>query len=125
MNDYDKALQRAKKALEMKSASTADMMKYIFPEIFLNESELTRRDIIKFLENCRDTTESAEVARNCSKWVRWLEEKAVSEWNEGFDRTLEQIARCIDYTEYHAEGLNIENYDPLYGFLKYVKKKLS
>lgn len=123
MNDYDKALQRAKEAITMK-IPTADMFEYVFPEMFLNESEMTRRHIIKFLENCRDTTESAEVARNCSKWVKWLEEKAVSEWNEGFDRALEQIARCIDYAEYHAEGL-IENYDPLYGFLKYVKRKLS
>lgn len=124
MNDYDKALQRAKEAITMK-IPTADMFEYVFPELFLNESELTRRDIIKFLENCRDTTESAEVARNCSKWVRWIEDKAVCEWNERSDMVLGKIVKCIDYAECHAEDLDIHDYDELYNLLKYVKKRLS
>lgn len=124
MNDYDKALQRAKEVVNMKIPTSA-MLEYIFPEIFLNESELTRRGIIKFLENCRDTTESAEVARNCSKWVRWLEEKVVCEWNDNSDRLLGNLVKCIDYAERHAEDLDIQYYDELYNFLKYIKKKLS
>lgn len=124
MNDYDKALQRAKEVVNMKIPTSA-MLEYIFPEMFLNESELTRRGIIKFLENCRDTTESADVARNCAKWVRWMEEKVVCEWNDHIDRTLGKIVKCIDYAERHAGDLDIEYYDELYNFLKYVKKKLS